>query len=1419
MPTLTFPSGREYNKEGSDFTQEEVNQIAAYDASIGGEAPATEAPQDGPSAGQIAGGIAADVGISLAGQAAGAGLAPFTFGVSYPVLAFTSGAAGSYTAQKIEGVDDVSVGRMIVGGLANMLPASKAVTTAGKIASSTARGAGIGLVDEAAYTLIDKKEPATPEEAANEKSFAERAAPKVFFGGLGGTLFQGTFEGGKKIISAIRNKAGSVNVPTPTATTSAANTNLAEVIDESLGIGRPQLYYSKPAEQSAKDLLESTAERAKREQDFIIAKAEEAVADVKATALAGPEEVVLGDNPAKNALTILETRRGNSAKERARIAAKLAAETPKVDDGEVTAQLSPQAQRMLDEYGRINLSALAPLSTGAAGFAVGLSQGDTPEERIKNAAIYGSIAAGATYGGQKLLSGVIDEAIKTGKILPSDFLPKTNNSAANAAANAMVDSAARQVVVADEAASRNLLQVPASSFLSSFYNTAKSVVAPSSVLGSRIRNVIESSREEVNGAKMLGDRVNREVDSYLKKRFGFNGSTFRDEKGKLEAEDMINKFLDRDKSIDKLPPQFDEIVPFLEIAREKIEDLQVKLYKNIDVGYTTFGGSSAGKKLTGIKDKIEESMNKGNYLTREFQWFTNARYNPSAEKRAAAIAEYGDGAEDFLNHLWSIKRAANSDVNQMPTALDGILRAKKDLGPAMLDYLGEIRDPAERLRGTIDRLARKVYRDETNGIIRDTLKANGLAIDVGQEGFGQLKIMGNAGQGQPLFVQPHVQAALDSVYNGWAGKTDANPVINGFYDFFNSGLALAKATKVLGNVSSYLINGYSNIVNLSALGINSLDNAGYGLRVALSQFGSIGTKEFRQRLIQEGSEAARYGLTEGTIGTSEIRDSLSRVNDGFFTKSASKILEPLGRIYSAPDVATRAIVWVANQGVNRKIFPTANTEAIKRFSADVTKDTFSYYNRLSRPLREASRVGVLGQYVSFTAEFIRNQYNQGRIIKEMMNGTYGKNYFELGDANVAAMREEGVRRMTSLLAVYGITAAGVTAATSAGLRPFTKNSGNEKEVEKALRETAIPDYNAYDPLVIKLSEDGKKVNYFNPNYISPYALGISAFNAGISDKPLESVAGFVKNQFGGEGAFFSNALISAIKGVDLDTGQKISNESVGYKNALDRVQFAIEKSFTPPVVNEYTKFQQAKEGKGTLTQNDVLLRQLGVRVNSFTVADSATRKLKILSENAKQSLGDYYSLLERKDLRGGISNTEVAQQYKKQNSSFKDAINIAIGHAKNLQTLRFSEAEIIDVMKKSGFGSSQIISILNDNAPDIPRVRPSSVTDIYEEQVQSLPKEQRAARIKQIGYGNPELIKSLVMKDKSYQIAERKGITSKDDLLMSLDVSDMSRAKQIVRDASRFENRDIYYQAMARKGIVTKEVYRQIKMIEQSGGL
>jgi len=147
--------------------------------------------ETGPGLGRTIGGLGVDVVGGGLSSAAGYALAPFTFGISIPVLAIGGGMASNYAAQKIEG-EGFSIGRMVASGLLNLIPGAGklAATTTGKIAArplaefarkEAIRGGGIAMGEKAVQTIIDEQRFPTFDE------FVQSGAIGTVFGGALGT--------------------------------------------------------------------------------------------------------------------------------------------------------------------------------------------------------------------------------------------------------------------------------------------------------------------------------------------------------------------------------------------------------------------------------------------------------------------------------------------------------------------------------------------------------------------------------------------------------------------------------------------------------------------------------------------------------------------------------------------------------------------------------------------------------------------------------------------------------------------------------------------------------------------------------------------------------------------------------------------------------------------------------------------------------------------------------------------------------------------------------------------------------------------------------------------------------------------------------------------------------------------------------
>ena len=138
--------------------------------------------------GQTAASLGVEVGGSLASQAAGYGLAPFTLGASAIVLPFLGGVSSSIAAQtSVEGKDlsDISYGRALSAGLINLIPGAAATKLARPIAREAIRGAGIAGADITLQKVIDEKR------LPNKAEMATAIGIGSGFGGAMGKFFKG----------------------------------------------------------------------------------------------------------------------------------------------------------------------------------------------------------------------------------------------------------------------------------------------------------------------------------------------------------------------------------------------------------------------------------------------------------------------------------------------------------------------------------------------------------------------------------------------------------------------------------------------------------------------------------------------------------------------------------------------------------------------------------------------------------------------------------------------------------------------------------------------------------------------------------------------------------------------------------------------------------------------------------------------------------------------------------------------------------------------------------------------------------------------------------------------------------------------------------------------------------------------------
>ena len=884
-------------------------------------------------------------------------------------------------------------------------------------------------------------------------------------------------------------------------------------------------------------------------------------------------------------------------------------------------------------------------------------------------------------------------------------------------------------------------------------------VAPSKFVGTKAQQATIDFSRIIKTAEEISGRIGAKTARAIKKD------------PSLEA--PINKFLDTGEMSDDVARV---LGPDLTKYNEARVALQKEAIQLIDDGAYKSLDQKARQKL---RDTIDDSMNSSQrYARREYEAFLNPNYKPTKQQEQAArnelassfIAKGDDNETAFAKankKIETLKEGFASefkDSSKGGSNIDSIFRKRKNPGKAEREWLGEVRDPVERMRGTLTGVARSVAREKTNDILTRELIKSGIAFPSQVDGnMIKIALRGMPKEKSGLYAYPQVQTALNELYVGNGSEKMDNIFLNGLQDLYRAGVGLSKGVKVLLNTVAYPVQVYGNTANLLGMGINPFSNVPRGLRLALADVplisraleGLENTPKARKALLDELEEMSKYGIKNANILESDIRSTL---DSGPFSKWLQKGLDPFGKAYQTADTMGRYVGWKANQNTIEKIFPGVSDEAKKKMAAMMINDTYQNYDKLSNVVRTLSRWGVMPQFASFTAEFARNQYNQGKMIARMLAGNFGQEFStELGEANVKQMRSIGIKRLASLLGVYGATYAGIEGVKAA--------SGVDDKKEEALRDVVYAPWDKNRNQLVKLDKGGRTGWVANPSYVVPHALGLSALQAGLNGDSEQSVIGLMAEELVGDGSFIFQEAYQALANRD-ERGELISEQVDELDQARERLTFFLTESFRPGFSRELKKIQKARLGKGDLTLKEAGARQLGARINPFDVGEAATftvRNTNTLSNKAKSR---YTSLLKF----GDASEAELNEVYNRSNEIYSDAFVALSKNNESLSALGYNENERIKIFKDGGISSKRILEILTNSPSDLPRTSKQSTSEIYGEMGETM--QEKRSNIMKSMRTDPQTGKRLMSMWVREKRNASKGLNQRDTLMRNMDTDE-----------------------------------------------
>lgn len=963
-------------------------------------------------------------------------------------------------------------------------------------------------------------------------------------------------------------------------------------------------------------------------------------------------------------------------------------------------------------------------------------------------------------------------------------------------------------------------------FIGTLGQTAKANIAPTKVVGQQAAQAmrdaanIASAGREVGG--ILGSRVNDAIakspDPAATQQFALEYLT-----GKASS----------------VPKGLESLANDLSQARKYIAEYQDGLLEMHNNGQ---------RKMPELLAKhIEASKNEGDYLTRSYAFFGDANYSPSKASTKELLDDlttqprigiderkfirktdaqgnrleienpnYGSEidlppmskaeAEKYIADL-NLKKASNPDElhNWIYSQNAGILKEKKDLSPALRKYLGEYTTPGEKISETMSKLSRLVAYDKADNQISNIFRDMRIAKFAGEgvEGLQPIKLRrGNARIGdQELYGPPELQTAINHLYANGSDDATMDFVGRTFVDAYQTSLAASKAMKTVFNPASYATNYIYGPMNMAGMGMNPFKKFGRGAKFAAAQYEPI-AKMMSNVDIDEFKAWKELGVFPKGLAFADIQAGLKSGKIGRF---AQKVIDPVGKAYSFADVQNRYITAKNYESQLFKQFPGASPELVRKEAARFTNNTAQNYDFVSNGVKTLSKNGLpADQFAVFTFELIRNQYNQGKLIKNMLDGSYAEEMAKkFGVApNQKVIQAEAYKRIASMVMVYA-----TTTATAMKTMEFL---GINREKERAYRETVLPDYAEKKPLFIKDNPKTGEVGWMNLSYIVPQQQLIGPFIAGLNGRSMNDAVKFgvtgLAEDVAGTGSFVMNTLSQAANNYNFDTGRPISTLPEGITKTKEQAEFAVNNLFTPSFVDFAKKSQ-------TRPVSQTVQKLAGIRFNDTNIDKGFGFRARNLKNNLNAIRSNISS--ERYKVEDGkINQQEFDEAYNQNNQSYRDNLQALNRHVANLRIIGLTDGKIATMLKDNGFGSEISLAALDGEILDAPKIKHDTITDTYDE-FGNIPRKEIEARIREIAKQDPSKGRSLVSHHKQRLIDDKLNIGDKDKLVKALSTSDGTRARYIFKQMQKNQEPDSVLKMFMKKGIATPEVVRDIRILQK----
>jgi hypothetical protein len=619
-------------------------------------------------------------------------------------------------------------------------------------------------------------------------------------------------------------------------------------------------------------------------------------------------------------------------------------------------------------------------------------------------------------------------------------------------------------------------------------------LSPATTLGPRVNEetnaAIAKARARLDTASTVRNQINQQTKDFTQ-----------------EQRDRLDDYIFNRTS--QIPEEAQGLENILKDARSQIDEYQntiLNLYKEGRIELNDYVAAKIEKSA-----KSKDYFTREYRFYEDTSYVPSPQATNELRSRLSKDGMDDESIDLFIRGLDENRYSAVELMNHIAGATSGgkrVFRKRKlDESPELRKYLGEYEEAGERMFGTLSRLGKIAAQEEANKSITNQIVKNNLgrvvrsaSEDTGDlvplfirgrqqtvgdslvvrnkrvnkyeapdgNRFDTIKEATDAGfskqqlkkinrqaikvrrPGQAVYVPREVNEALDQYFSTGSQRDGTSMMQSVLAKVLSTTTAGAKFVRVPLNAASYPVQFVGNAVMVAGQGMNPFNGWRRGFGIALNEVNNKGITKGKYS-IKEINRLKELDLVDQGVVAGDIRDGFK---NGVLPKSFSKLTDYFGKAYNVFDTAQRISVFENYKGFLKKNIPEdqfskLTGKQVEDIAAFLTNSTYQNYGRINKNLRTLSRYGILNEFAAFNLEQMRTIYNQGRMAKKMIDGSFSDEMARSYGVTLSkdAMRTEGLKRVAALSSVLALGSAGVSQLNKAG--------GVDDEDEKFIRDFGL----------------------------------------------------------------------------------------------------------------------------------------------------------------------------------------------------------------------------------------------------------------------------------------------------------------------------------------------------------------------------